>query len=1676
MWTYNNDYKNWVSSDDRLKKVDFDYLKQELQATRFYSRCLSGATYLPIDDLTNIYDILGNYQPKNWYISVTGSSYSNNSIIPSEFATTITSDSSYEYYTQYLGEYGLTLKNLFTPDRLIKDSAKNFYYVDVATTEAIDFTQVSPNYYIDNVRLLEGHKVLVKNQTTNITLLYSADPSTYFTGNYIIVEDLGATIEYQYFNEENGIYYYTNNKLVRATDLDDYNTCIRYSVSVKLGDANKNKQFHLSRLLNGYFPTTSLSQPIEFIEKHNWLLRNRVDYNNLFEINYYDVIKHSTQSYYFSDGITYSIPTRTISVGEFGVILNTQEGVSNIIHNKYKVNLRGISETSEYYWICGDENTLLKVRKHDFNIERILLENISTSKEQLIKTNLSSVSFFNDIKGAVVGEFNTIFITRDGGYKWERIEIGEFDGYNYNKVLYSTNTNFFIGGDTGIFIEMVDSISGWTAYKRRISRKIDNDDEYLLVDNINDLYKTNINWGLSYSYSTQSISQNKDLLFISCDNNIITAYDISNSFSDLGTDFIYFDLGYDYGNIRNITRRENTNSFYFTGTNNLTDSIFSFNIDDFNYLGTGSSYSNVTFGGTAISIYDRYPNEIFDYQGDELLICGNTSLLESYTYSGTFSILDSTFEDKLKSKLLVLDYDIASKLNFFMYNGEYRLPNSVTFSYTASDLGFNPIINGTYSETNWITYWTDTQKTFKFYSNTPLAQSDQVLISTTFSYSSTSSVINITGSDITTTEMSNLAPYLTNPTQSRYYSNYGLTGSVSTHVVYLFDYLMVIKTIPTYQVAVGDVINFESNIVNGEFVVNRIETHGAFPNTHKYLYMFTEFNENIINNLQSTTYSVTLTNLNKYSTAQNLVDRFNSHPISNAYGLTYSNSILELSAKFNNISSYYNLGTDVIYGGTYSMEYTSGFLKFGYSPTYNLLDYLININDTNSINPVFYADKEYLAMPIYKDIPLGPLTTTNCYIDSGLTYSNKILFGTGLKLEWESIFINTFVDVIIYGSSTHNINKLLVMKKYYDVDNDAYVIEFQKTLTYDGSIYKIDIISRRKLYQISEDLQELNNIQRTKSKSNSWDDNNINIYETYENELNFKIPTDSYAKVLLSDVGTIKNLSAIIYIDYKNELALNVNDLSREYIIPIQNTINYGNKVYVSCLEKHGLQTGDGAILEFTGTMSSSNQLNQQYFGYHVIQKITDYDFLTDIDYGVSTSIDDIGYLRYIKEDPFFNYQPVDLIDLGVDAKSKMSLELSIENLQLDGYTYSLINVDYEKYRFKLIDGLDITILNSTYPWILEAEISGGVIGLDGNQLVWYKGTWISGRWFGGTWISGVWMSGDWYDGIWNSYRIADKVLSIDVDTKTVDDKMSVWVNGRWYDGTWNNGTWYNGRKYNGTWNNGTWYKGVWNDGIWNDGKFIGGIWVLGTWNNGIFNTDNEPAYWIDGRWSGGDFENGMWYNGMWEEKNSLSRFGTKAYNSRTANWQSGKWVSGSFYSQMNINDSGQLDVSDIHKYSIWKTGQWLSGQWYGGIAYNMDFKTGVWYGGILEDIEVIGIDVTNDTFTLNGSFRFNDGDEIYIIDNMVGNTYSVFGSNSSIGKYTILDYTLDNNTTIINVDRDLSIIGSGVVSPINTGLRVVSRFKNLNWKSGIWTNGLYDSGLWEGGIWYNGIFSGIWS
>ena len=142
------------------------------------------------------------------------------------------------------------------------------------------------------------------------------------------------------------------------------------------------------------------------------------------------------------------------------------------------------------------------------------------------------------------------------------------------------------------------------------------------------------------------------------------------------------------------------------------------------------------------------------------------------------------------------------------------------------------------------------------------------------------------------------------------------------------------------------------------------------------------------------------------------------------------------------------------------------------------------------------------------------------------------------------------------------------------------------------------------------------------------------------------------------------------------------------------------------------------------------------------------------------------------------------MIDIGVNKKGNIAIELGVENTILKDGKFGLTNVDFSKYRFRLIDGLNIETLSITYPWMLEAEVSGAVIGLDAGNLVWYKGTWEGGRWFNGTWISGSWKLGDWYGGTWNSKMIKDKQISIEIDEKS-SDVFQWWYLECWYLDKW---------------------------------------------------------------------------------------------------------------------------------------------------------------------------------------------------------------------------------------------------------------------------------------------------
>jgi hypothetical protein len=209
MWNRDLDTGKWFQQTDKLPKDNYENLKIDLEKVKLYSKCLSGATYLTINDFNNLYpelliDNMGFYfddRPNNGPIK------------------RISESNSDEFYNKYLSEDAFTIKNLFTPEKLISSEGKNVFYVDVVTTEAIDF-KPSSKIIIDGIQLIKGHKVLVKDIKKQVVLNFQTIAETYFTetfpvSSYTLVQDNTTTQTYEYYNNQNGIYEYDGNNLIK---------------------------------------------------------------------------------------------------------------------------------------------------------------------------------------------------------------------------------------------------------------------------------------------------------------------------------------------------------------------------------------------------------------------------------------------------------------------------------------------------------------------------------------------------------------------------------------------------------------------------------------------------------------------------------------------------------------------------------------------------------------------------------------------------------------------------------------------------------------------------------------------------------------------------------------------------------------------------------------------------------------------------------------------------------------------------------------------------------------------------------------------------------------------------------------------------------------------------------------------------------------------------------------------------------------------------------------------------------------------------------------------------------------------------------------------------------------------------------------------------------------------
>lgn len=1569
MWTRNSGKWEKYKFEQTQRKYKDDYIEQILM----YQKCVNATVYTHANNLdVDIYDIYDNFSLDNWE------------------------------------EYQNTIKSHYTPNNIINDLV-NIIQVDLASTLNIDILQTFINPILDSKIVLEGHQILLKDQTNT---------------------------------NENGIYKFTNGKFEQITSLSNYADRINFTVYVKLGIINKNKQFILERDLLSLYPSDTDNKT--FKDGHNYVIKHKFEYKNLNDITLhegdikkanvinitgYDVRHNKSGT---TEIVIENVPTGTlpnvsgnnvylkinghtdvifnqqytlitnevlipngpnfdhvyttdilgigavstsenvsinfesnisITVGEFGLLFRdyldiTTGRKTDVIKTGDKNRLRGVFMTSDSFdnftdivYVCGNNGTILKSTDGGFIYNKLITNTT---------INLHDIHFYNTLSGIAVGERGLVLITEDGGLNWTKLQSTDI---NEQKTLNSVHMNDIgqgiVVGNRGIFFAVTKVGNVWSLSKIPLVRQENNLISYSIINDLNDIIYDNIN---NYFYIAGS-----DGLIIRIDTNFNLVF-----FEDVNQKFNFKCLTF------------SPNFILIAGNSNA---ILSMN--PIISLNTNSNVSNISY----ITSSPTYNYEA-DHNYNRILypIAGSNNIeqtigIGNHTFykklgTGIWEDINSSIFEDIKTKLLVLDYKLGRKMYFIDNNGNVvkptklhkpSIPNTVYPGIDISTLTDNDIITFS-SHTNEHNFW-EYYIEHNLYDLVTLTKPNDYTIKTV------------------------IAPY-------RYSADNIVSGGATDFIVN-DDHILLKLTNTALTLNQGDLIKVKiketvpsfDTILEGTFMV--ISWDGTNAKVNEI------FSETISNDFYNSVnpFTMEVENLNYIEEGNTLSYEYClTEGFFNFYNFNYDtvNSVLSISAGDEYLSTYFNMRMKIDVNSTdiYLLDYEDSDINFKFGPYYNILNVL------SDLDPVFTPTKTF-SMPQLSFSYESSSISINQFVFDG----NKIVMGSNHQSDWDQYHENTFVDIV--HNSTDIITRLLILKKeikvvdgitryyiYFDylIQN---LISLHSVVTSDTVIIK----SRNTLEEISYDLTRGDDVHHDIFLSNTTD--NLNMRRYKENIASFN--TDNYSKILIQDSDVKEHVTGLIYTDSKHDLAFNILNIS---------------------------------------------------------------------------------------DDPSFSFEPVELYDMGVEELPKRSNKIEPDNVEtfINPNTKigkKITGIDFSKYAFRLVDGLNIVTLAQKYGWILETEMEDAVIGEDSNGLVWYKGNWHCGIWSNGTWYSGNFYDGIWIDGIWNSRLVKDLGSTVIVK-QIIKESYSSWLNGTFLNGTWNNGTHYDGTWNNGTWNDGLWLNGQWNDGFWNDGFWKGGFWITGQWEDGEFSMENATSIWLFGYWNGGDFKNGIWKGGFFNQKNNkLSRFGTGSTYQLRSIWENGSFINGEIHTFANVvNGDKKLPLlSTGYEYTVFNAGDIRLCRCYGAT-----FKQGNWYGGNMLQgyidgkipINVNNFSITGNTLTLdvqNYKHYIKAGDKIQLIGDVdltflpspIKSTHDEIGYNTKPGTHTV--HSVDFNNGNIDI-----ILQSPVLSDIDgtfggyLDLSIAFTVHKGIWENSLWNGGLWLGGTWSGGMWVDGVWDdGKW-
>jgi hypothetical protein len=167
-------------------------------------------------------------------------------------------------------------------------------------------------------------------------------------------------------------------------------------------------------------------------------------------------------------------------------------------------------------------------------------------------------------------------------------------------------------------------------------------------------------------------------------------------------------------------------------------------------------------------------------------------------------------------------------------------------------------------------------------------------------------------------------------------------------------------------------------------------------------------------------------------------------------------------------------------------------------------------------------------------------------------------------------------------------------EKYYDSVTNAYYLKFNKKIDLRSGARFFDIKTRNTLSDISNDLQLLNNIQRSTLEKT------VQIPKTftnYESSIKTKFSTESYLKAFVSDYDIKKSITAILYNDIEFQVSMNVLNVEKEITYNVFQFIpnNEGKLSFLVSESKDEIKSGDLIFLEIDPEKNTKDALNKEF-------------------------------------------------------------------------------------------------------------------------------------------------------------------------------------------------------------------------------------------------------------------------------------------------------------------------------------------------------------------------------------------------------------------------------------------------------------------------------------------------